>query len=1091
MTAGRREPESAKRDYSLAVRSFNWQDFFYNWKGDLFFDWLRRQLRNPETGYDVVLVDSRTGVTEMGGVCAYQLADVAVLLCAPNYQNLDGTLDVVRDFRSESVRALRRGRPLEILALPARLEANHAGRAAFLALFKTELGVEGLPAALAAAGLDYEKLALPYLPQFAVAEHLVGEAQPDKGGLVPVIDVFERLADALTLLAEADTPLGRQRGEALARLTGGITQRATGLVADTSKSSAGYDAYIDYCRDDRKRVDELVWLLERAGHRSFLDVARIEAGHDWESAIEQALAYSAVLLVCFGQPTDTEQRARTIALARRLQTVKIIPVLLPGSDERVLASFDLGRQQAVDLREWGDEAARAQLLSALGAAVGTGSRPSESAASALPERDPYPGAQAFGEDDAAYFFGREPEIDRLVEALGRHDVVWVTGAAQVGKTSLLLAGLLPRLRRMAVEGAALRVERTFWFDLSGWTAADTAGWSWASGENPKGELGLLLIDGLDTFHADGRASNRALRLATMERVFAGATPPWKVLLITRDTMSTDERAAVLGGLRERSTAVIEIQALAGTALRQAIEEPARRAAHLLEPGLAERLIESAGEAHSAISQIQLALATIWPERKRGWLTNKNLDAAGHLGGIAAGRRRETLGTLHPPELAATRVLFSRLVSLSSTYSVVACPQAWETIVTVPAIERVDAVALRDRLASAGLIDLYSDPAIEPLRDAPARELQVALTRPDGSAYLNDAGAPLDLRFLLWRDPLASQAWRWDGFNRDALLRGSELSEAQHWLAESVDLLTRREREFIDASTTARDAEQHEQDAREDAERARREGRERERREAAEALAAEQGERLKVEEEAARKAQAYAARLKRGGRWLVGLLAGSVLMSALALFQTVRETKARAEAVESAQAAQTEALKANAEAESKDAAAKRASDALKGTQAALDITEQARRAVEASLAARNDQERRQANEQLRSVDSKLVVAQAGIAKVQESCPVGRRLYLHIAQESDRAAARATVPVLQKQGFIVPGIELVKEAPRISDVRYFRREDEAAAGIAARALQNVGLRTIQPKFIGGYETSAELRPCHYEAWFSADALPKSKG
>src|SRR4030095_15810634 len=128
------------------------------------------ELTAGPNSYDVVLLDSRTGVTEMGGVCAYQFADAAVLLCAPNYQNLDGTVDVVQDFRSEGVRALRRGRPLEILALPARLAPSHPGRAGCLQAFKQQLGVDGLRAVPARAGLDSEKLALPYLPQFAVAE---------------------------------------------------------------------------------------------------------------------------------------------------------------------------------------------------------------------------------------------------------------------------------------------------------------------------------------------------------------------------------------------------------------------------------------------------------------------------------------------------------------------------------------------------------------------------------------------------------------------------------------------------------------------------------------------------------------------------------------------------------------------------------------------------------------------------------------------------------------------------------------------------------------------------------------------------------
>ena len=165
MPAGQREPDM-KSEYALAVRSFDWQDFFHNWKGDLFFDWLRRQLRDPANGFDVVLVDSRTGVTEMGGVCAYQLADAALLLCAANDQNLQGTVDVVRDFRSPAVGALRGNRPLEILAIPARLEEAHIDKEAFLDRFADQLGVDALPESLAKAGLRspreaYSRLAVP------------------------------------------------------------------------------------------------------------------------------------------------------------------------------------------------------------------------------------------------------------------------------------------------------------------------------------------------------------------------------------------------------------------------------------------------------------------------------------------------------------------------------------------------------------------------------------------------------------------------------------------------------------------------------------------------------------------------------------------------------------------------------------------------------------------------------------------------------------------------------------------------------------------------------------------------------------------
>src|SRR3954447_23512433 len=46
--------------------------------------------------YDVVLVDSRTGITDIGGICTAQLPDVLVMLFTANEQSLGGTLDVAR-----------------------------------------------------------------------------------------------------------------------------------------------------------------------------------------------------------------------------------------------------------------------------------------------------------------------------------------------------------------------------------------------------------------------------------------------------------------------------------------------------------------------------------------------------------------------------------------------------------------------------------------------------------------------------------------------------------------------------------------------------------------------------------------------------------------------------------------------------------------------------------------------------------------------------------------------------------------------------------------------------------------------------------
>ena len=69
------------------------------------------------------------------------------------------------------------------------------------------------------------------------------------------------------------------------------------------------------------------------------------------------------------------------------------------------------------------------------------------------DRSPFPGLEAFTEQDSAMFFGRDAEIDELLERL--HPVVaaqanrmiTVVGPSGVGKSSLVQAGMVPQLRK--------------------------------------------------------------------------------------------------------------------------------------------------------------------------------------------------------------------------------------------------------------------------------------------------------------------------------------------------------------------------------------------------------------------------------------------------------------------------------------------------------------------------------------------------------------------------------------------------------------------------------------------------------------------
>jgi WD40 repeat protein len=60
--------------------------------------------------------------------------------------------------------------------------------------------------------------------------------------------------------------------------------------------------------------------------------------------------------------------------------------------------------------------------------------------------NPWPGLEAFREADAAFFFGREHARDELTRLVAQQRLVVLYGRSGLGKTSLLRAGLFPKLR---------------------------------------------------------------------------------------------------------------------------------------------------------------------------------------------------------------------------------------------------------------------------------------------------------------------------------------------------------------------------------------------------------------------------------------------------------------------------------------------------------------------------------------------------------------------------------------------------------------------------------------------------------------------
>src|SRR5262245_41948821 len=116
--AGRRDGAWNER-YTAAVRDFDWGEFYAAWAGDAYLDFFREDLADS---CDIVLVDSRTGVTEHGGICTHHLADLVVLLSAANDLNLEGTLWMARVLGEDRVLRMRQGRRLHVFPVAARIE---------------------------------------------------------------------------------------------------------------------------------------------------------------------------------------------------------------------------------------------------------------------------------------------------------------------------------------------------------------------------------------------------------------------------------------------------------------------------------------------------------------------------------------------------------------------------------------------------------------------------------------------------------------------------------------------------------------------------------------------------------------------------------------------------------------------------------------------------------------------------------------------------------------------------------------------------------------------------------------------------------
>ena len=200
MTAGRRGKYFTA--YATEARAFNWDEFYKAWDGERFYEWLRDELEGPNQSR-LVLIDSRTGVSEMNSPSTYQLADVVVMLSALNRQNLEGSLHMATSFFDPLLQRLRGESKLDMLVVPSRVDDSEAN-------LQDELKQRFLtPFQKLETTFDHRyawELAIPYVPKYAYDETImvVDPKLPSPSG-PQMLGAYHRLSLILAAFQSADT----------------------------------------------------------------------------------------------------------------------------------------------------------------------------------------------------------------------------------------------------------------------------------------------------------------------------------------------------------------------------------------------------------------------------------------------------------------------------------------------------------------------------------------------------------------------------------------------------------------------------------------------------------------------------------------------------------------------------------------------------------------------------------------------------------------------------------------------------------------------------------------------------------------------
>ena len=288
--------------YASRMQSLNWMDLYEHQGLGIFIERLRDEWKSE---YDFILIDSRTGVTDIGGICTVQLPDILVSMFTANKQSLYGSVNILKNIDETRASLPFDRAKLWVLPIAARLELRVEYELAESWLNNVAEALGDLYAEwshISVSASDMLKFArIPNIPYWSFGERLPvvekGTDDPeDIGFSLETIAalIAHKLANTQLLVSNRDSFIAKARQTVITSTgeTGGpvIITGDSDLNIIASSRFPLRDFFISYHKADRSWAEWIAWSLEEAGYTTIMQVwdfkpgSNVALGMRWASA---------------------------------------------------------------------------------------------------------------------------------------------------------------------------------------------------------------------------------------------------------------------------------------------------------------------------------------------------------------------------------------------------------------------------------------------------------------------------------------------------------------------------------------------------------------------------------------------------------------------------------------------------------------------------------------------------------------------------------------------------------------------------------------------------------------------------------------